>query len=143
MSDMEVYRMSEASVIEPVGAKVAVTCVGQTADAPIDPRFGRCQYFVILDADGRIEAVENAARDLGNGAGIQAAQEMIDRKVDAVITGDVGPNAYRVLSAANIDVYVGCKGTVKDAIGQFRRRDLAQANAATSPGHHGMGRGRR
>ena len=135
--------MNEAIVIQPVGAKIAVTCAGQTVDAPIDPRFGRCQYFIIIDTDGRVEAVENAARDLGNGAGIQAAQEMIDRKVDAVLTGDVGPNAYRVLSAADIDVYVGCKGTVKDAVERYRNHDLAQASAATSPGHHGMGRGRR
>lgn len=135
--------MSEASVIEPVGAKVAVTCVGQTTDAPIDPRFGRCQYFVILDINGRVEAVKNSARGLGNGAGIQAAQEMIDRRVDAIITGDVGPNAYRVLSAAEIDVYVGCRGTVSDAIDRFRRNDLAQASAATAPGHHRMRKGRR
>jgi predicted Fe-Mo cluster-binding NifX family protein len=135
--------MGETSVIKPVGARVAVTCVSDAPDAVIDPRFGRCQYFMILGPDGGIEVVPNTAKDLGNGAGIQAAQEMIDRKVEAVITGDVGPNAYRVLSAAGIDVYVGCGGAAKDAIERYRRGDLAQATAATSPGHHGMGRGSR
>lgn len=135
--------MGETSVIEPVGARIAVTCVSDAPDTAIDPRFGRCQYFMILGPDGRIEIVPNAAKDLGNGAGIQAAQEMIDRKVEAVITGDVGPNAYRVLSAAGIDIYVGCGGAAKEAIERYRRGALAQATGATSPGHHGIGRGGR
>ncbi len=131
------------TTIQPVGARVAVTCAGDTPDDPVDPRFGRCQYFMILALDGALEAVPNKARGLGNGAGIQAAQEMIDKKVDAVLTGDVGPNAYTVLAAAGVDIYVGCGGTVREVIEKYRSEDLAKTDSATSPGHHGMGRGGR
>ena len=98
---------------------------------------------MILSPEGALQAVPNMARGLGNGAGIQAAQEMIDRNVDAVITGDVGPNAYSVLSAAEIDVYVGFAGTVREAIEGFRNGDLARAASPTARSHHGMGRGAR
>ena len=122
---------------------MAVTCAEDSPDSSVDPRFGRCQYFMILSPEGALQAVPNMARELGNGAGIQAAQEMIDRNVDAVITGDVGPNAFSVLSAGEIDVYVGFAGTVREAIERFRSGDLVRAGSPTARGHHGMGRGAR
>lgn len=134
--------MAEATT-QPVGARVAVTCAGDTLDDPVDPRFGRCQYFMILALDGALEAVPNNARGLGNGAGIQAAQEMITRKVDAVLTGDVGPKAYTVLTAAGVDIYVGCGGTVREVIERHRNGDLAKAYSATASGRHRMCIGRR
>ena len=76
--------------------KIAISANGTDRNAQVDPRFGRCQYFLIIDTDGdQTEAVPNAAQSAGGGAGIQAAQTVADRNVEAVLTGNVGPNAHR------------------------------------------------
>ncbi len=124
------------------GRSIAVTSTGTTADSPMDPRFGRCAYFAVVDPTGKIEHVPNAARALGNGAGIQAAKQIIDMGIEAVITGDVGPNAFRVLSAAGVKIFAGASGTVAQAIEMLRRGDLRPVSSSTAPGHHGMGGGR-
>lgn len=119
--------------------RLAVSATGESMDSPMDPRFGRCSYFVVVDADGSHKAVRNTGQALGNGAGIQAAQQIVDMGVGAVITGDVGPNAFRVLSAGNVRMYVGGSGTVASALEAYRRGDLRQTASSTSPGHHGQG----
>jgi predicted Fe-Mo cluster-binding NifX family protein len=119
-----------------------VTSTGRGLDSPMDSRFGRCAFFAVVDPEGDVEAVPNTARGLGNGAGIQAAKQIVDMKVEAVITGDVGPNAFRVLSAAGVRVYIGAQGTVRGVLDGYRTGALRQASASTAPGHHGMRRGR-
>lgn len=121
------------------GIRIAVSSTGESMDSPIDPRFGRCSYFVVIDESGGHRAVQNLGQALGNGAGIQAAQQIVDLGVDAVITGDVGPNAFRVLDAGGITTYVGCAGTVGSALESYRRGELQQTSTSTSPGHHGRG----
>ncbi|AKJ63402.1 NifB/NifX family molybdenum-iron cluster-binding protein [Kiritimatiella glycovorans] len=129
--------------------KVAVTARGPGLDDAVDPRFGRCPYFVIVETDTMTaETVENPNAALGGGAGIQSAQAMADQGARAVLTGNCGPNAHRTLQAAEIEVFVGASGTVREAVESYRNGTL---NAATSPnvGSHfgsggggGMGRGR-
>lgn len=124
--------------------RLAFTSSGTTVDNPIDPRFGRCPYFMLYDEQAnRWEALPNSAMSLGNGAGIQAAQHLASKRVTAVMTGDIGPNAHRVLSAAGIRVYVGCHGTVESALEDYRAGRLTVATGPTGPGHHGAGLGRR
>ena len=108
----------------------------------MDSRFGRCAFFAVIGPEGAIEAVPNSARELGNGAGIQAAKQIIDMKVGTVITGDVGPNAFRVLEAAGIKVFVGAHGSVRDVLDEYRSGELKEAATSTAPGHHGMRGGR-
>ena len=122
---------------------IAVTSTGPEMDSPMDPRFGRCTYFAIIDPSGNMKPVANGAQSLGNGAGIEAAKQVSDLKVGTVITGNVGPNAFRVLAAAGIKVFVGGSGTVREALEKYRQGSLTQTSASTSPGHHGMGGGRR
>ncbi|HEX7391633.1 MAG TPA: NifB/NifX family molybdenum-iron cluster-binding protein [Thermoplasmata archaeon] len=126
------------------GRRLAVSSTGSSTADAVDPRFGRCAYFVISDeSSGRTEIVANTARALGNGAGIQAAQDLLNRGVTIVVTGDVGPNAYRTLSAAGIRVF-RCTGTsVADAIRDFKLGKLVEVSRPTSPGHHGHGAGGR
>ena len=129
------------------GARVAITSSGPALSAAVDGRFGRCEYFLIVDGtDGSVTPVPNGARSLGGGAGIQAAQQLVALEVEAIVTGDVGPNAYRVLVAAGIRMFVGSSGTCDDALAAYREGRLREASAATSPGHHGghgLGGGRR
>ncbi len=103
--------------------KVCVTAKGEDLDAEVDPNFGRAQYFVIVDPDMlEFEAFENPSVDLDHGAGIQSAQFVAGRGISAVLTGQVGPNARRVLDSAGIRVITveGC--TIREAIAWMKRR---------------------
>ena len=122
--------------------KIAISSVGKEFESQVDPRFGRCAYFAIVDSSDALCVVENTAREFTNGAGIQAARQVCEMKVDAVVTGDIGPNAFRVLSAAGIRVFVGGAGTVRDALKWYRNGSLREAVTSTAAGHRGMG-GRR
>jgi predicted Fe-Mo cluster-binding NifX family protein len=124
--------------------KIAVSAAGGSLDSPVDPRFGRCQYFIIVDTETMsFEAIPNMSADSMSGAGIQAAQEMAGRGVGAVITGNIGPNAYQVLSSAGIRILIGASGTVREAVEMFKRGQLQDAAIPGSPGFGpGSGRGR-
>lgn len=122
--------------------KICVTATSPNLDAQIDPRFGRCQYFVIVDPDTmEFEAISNESAAAMGGAGIQAAQTVADKGVEAVITGNVGPNAFRTLSAASIKIFTGASGTVQDAIQSYKNGELQEPTDATASAHSGMGAG--
>ena len=122
--------------------KVAASATGATMDAAVDPRFGRCSYFVLVDTDDMtFEAVENGNSMLGGGAGIQSAQLMAQKGVKAVLTGSCGPNAHEALRAAGIDVVVGCSGPVTEVVERFKSGQLCTASAPNVATHSGM-RGR-
>jgi len=126
--------------------KIAISATAPQLDADLDPRFGRCQYFLIVDTESmEFEAIENPAIMAPGGAGIQAAQLVAQKGVEAVITGDCGPNAFQVLSAAGIPVFVGASGSVRDVVEAHREGKLSPiAAASTGPGagmRGGMGGG--
>jgi predicted Fe-Mo cluster-binding NifX family protein len=119
--------------------KVAVTSTNPSLDAALDPRFGRCMHFVIVETDDMsFEAVDNAAMSLGGCAGIQAARLMADRGVKVVLTGNCGPNAFQTLKAAGIDLIVGCSGTVSEVVEQFKSGKLKSSDAPNVNVHSGM-----
>ncbi|MFZ0726686.1 MAG: NifB/NifX family molybdenum-iron cluster-binding protein [Desulfobacterales bacterium] len=117
--------------------KVAVSSTGKDLEASLDARFGRAAYFVIVDPDTlAFEAVENRQNlNLPQGAGIQAAKTVLQHKADALITGNCGPKAFKVLAAAKIKVYVGAAGRVRDIVEQFKKGDLSESNEASVEGH--------
>jgi predicted Fe-Mo cluster-binding NifX family protein len=122
--------------------KVAISATGPTLDAEVDPRFGRCRYFIIADPETlEFEAVDNASAGSSSGAGISAAQVVAGKGVEAVLTGNCGPNAYQVLSPAGIKVITGVSGKVKDVIAEYKLGTYAAAQQASVPGHFGMGTG--
>jgi predicted Fe-Mo cluster-binding NifX family protein len=124
--------------------KVAISATGASLDAAVDPRFGRCSTFVLVETDDMtFEAIENGNSSLGGGAGIQSAQLMSHRGVKAVLTGNCGPNAHQTLSAAGIDVIVGCSGTIADVVARFKSGQLRPAAAPNVASHSGMGGGGR
>ena len=121
--------------------RIAVTAQGTDLDSAIDPRFGRCRSFVIADSDSEeFEAFSNDGVMASGGAGTQSAQFLANKGVDAVITGNVGPNAARALEAAGIEVYSTAAGTVRDALQAFKAGKLSAVSGATVDSHHGMGR---
>ncbi|MFC1870588.1 NifB/NifX family molybdenum-iron cluster-binding protein [Chloroflexota bacterium] len=123
--------------------KIAITATAASLDADIDPRFGRCRYFIIADPDNmEFEALENSSAMAGGGAGISTAQTIAGKGIEAVLTGNCGPNAYRVLTAAGIKVVTGVSGKVQDVVQSYKMGRLPPSSQPNVPGHFGMGRGR-
>ena len=123
--------------------KVCVTAGASGLDAPMDPRFGRGPFFVIVDTDSMSEnSIANTLVNATSGAGIQAAQEIARQGATALITGNVGPNAMQTLSAAKIDVYqYQGAGSVRDVVEKFKRGELTKIADASVSAHAGMGAG--
>jgi predicted Fe-Mo cluster-binding NifX family protein/Pyruvate/2-oxoacid:ferredoxin oxidoreductase delta subunit len=122
--------------------KIAVTATGPSLNDHVEPRFGRCPYFLIADADSmEFEAVENPNIAAGGGAGVQSAQLMADKGVETVLTGNCGPNAYNVFGAAGIQVIVGVSGVVHDAIKEFKAGAFTSTSGPNVTSHFGMGAG--
>ena len=96
--------------------KIVMSATGPSLDSALDPRFGRCAYFVILDSDtGALAAVENPFLDTAGGAGTQAAQWVLDQEADVLLTGRCGPKAAAVLSDAGLRVLEGASGSLREA----------------------------
>lgn len=120
--------------------KIGISATKPSLDADVDPRFGRCQFFIIVDPETmQFEALENSSAMAGGGAGISAAQMIADKGVQAVLTGNCGPNAYQVLSTAGIQVITGVSGKVKDAIEQHKSAKFQASSQPNVPDHFGMG----
>lgn len=130
--------------------KIVVTANGKGLDAPTSPFFGRCPWYVLVETETlECETIANPAQSAAGGAGIQAAQYLVAQGVQAVVSGNVGPNAFQVLRTASIPVYLSADGTVRQAVEGFQAGQLEAANAPTAPSHiglggrgHGGGRGR-
>lgn len=117
-----------------------MSAAGPTLDAQVDPRFGRCAYFVVVDPSTMaFEAVENSSISAAQGAGIATAQMIAGKGVEAVLTGNCGPNAYQALEAAHVKVITGVTGTVRDAVAAYKDGRLQSVSQANVASHHGMG----
>lgn len=122
--------------------KIAVSAVGNTLEAQVDRRFGRCTYFLIVDSETfEFDAFSNEASSAMGGAGIQAAQTVAKNGAKVVITGNVGPNAYGTLSAAGVEVITGVSGTVREVVEKYKKGELKKTGAPNVRGHFGMGMG--
>ncbi len=118
--------------------RIAISSTGKDLDAQVDPRFGRCQYFIFLDPKTMdFEVVENQGVGAMGGAGVQAAQLVAQKGATALITGNLGPNAASALSASGIKVYLVPGGTVKEAAQAYKSGTLKEAGGATVPPHFG------
>ncbi len=117
--------------------KVAFTTTGTDLGAPLDERFGRAPRFLVYDVDsGAIEVIGNRAGvEASGGAGIQAAEAIARSGARSLVTGHCGPNAFRVLAAAGIQVYPSSAATVEEALEAFRAGRLEEARGADVPGH--------
>lgn len=119
--------------------KICVTSQGDNLDSQVDPRFGRCQYFIIVDTDtSELEAIQNPNIDAMGGAGIQSGQLVAGKEVKAVITGNVGPNAFQTLQAAGIDAITGISGGVKEAIEKYKKGELKPTQGPSVNSKFGM-----
>ncbi|HNX09945.1 MAG TPA: NifB/NifX family molybdenum-iron cluster-binding protein [Methanothrix sp.] len=124
--------------------KICVTATAAGIDSPMDPRFGRCPFFVLVDLDSMSEnSIANINSSASSGAGIQASEELARQGVSALVTGNIGPNAMLTLSKAMIDVYqYQGGGSVRDVVEKFKRGELAKISSPSVQAHAGTGQGR-
>ena len=121
--------------------KICISSTGPNLTDQVDARFGRCPYFLFVDSESSklLKSVVNQSVHSMQGAGITAAQLVANEKVEAVITGNVGPNAFHVLTISKIKIYTGVFNmTVETALAEFKKGQLQQL---TSQPVGGMGRG--
>lgn len=115
--------------------------ISSTEDGNVDARFGRCPKFKIIEVEDKAikgeKTIDNAAAMQMGGAGIKAAQIMGDEKVEAVITGNLGPNAMMTLKQLGIDAYQG-SGTTEQAVKDFMDKKLKKIEDSTVGLHGGM-----
>jgi predicted Fe-Mo cluster-binding NifX family protein len=116
--------------------RIAITAVGTSLDAAVDPRFGRAQYILIVEDGKLVEAVDNSKGiNAFSGAGIQAGKLLADKKVNVLLTGNCGPNAFKALQAAGIRVGVEQSGTVQEALERFQQGAISFADQPNVEGH--------
>jgi predicted Fe-Mo cluster-binding NifX family protein len=119
--------------------KICITSQGDNLDADVDPRFGRCKYFIFVDTDTlEFEATQNPNLEAMGGAGIQSGQLVAGRQVKAVMTGNVGPNAFQTLQAAGIDIITSVSGTVKEAIEMYKKGDVTPTQSPSVNSKYGL-----
>jgi predicted Fe-Mo cluster-binding NifX family protein len=116
--------------------RVAISAREDDIDSLVEQRFGRARWFIVADTDAEDwEAHDNGEKvSAGHGAGVQAASDVVRLGVSAVITGDIGPNAFRVLSAAHVGAYAVGTVSVREALAALRAGELREVSRATVPG---------
>jgi predicted Fe-Mo cluster-binding NifX family protein len=123
--------------------KIAVTATGEGLDAPASPIFGRSACISLIETDTlECESLSNPAVSASGGAGIQAAQFLIERGAQALVTGNVGPNAFQVFSAARVPVYLYDGPSVRQAVQAFVSGELTEVSGPSARSHSGIGGGR-
>ncbi len=119
--------------------KVAITSYDKDLAGKVDLSFGRAKWFVVVDMEsGSVEAHSNKQNvNAAQGAGIQAAQNISNLGVDVILTGNVGPNAFKALKAAGIKILIIDKDIkqVESALSQWKAGHLKEVHDATIEGH--------
>ncbi|KYC49366.1 MAG: Dinitrogenase iron-molybdenum cofactor [Candidatus Methanofastidiosum methylothiophilum] len=121
--------------------KIAISSTGTELTSQVDQRFGRCSYFLIVDVEtNNFEVYPNSAASAPNGAGIEAAKNLVKKGVKAIISGNIGPNAFQILQAEGIEVVPEFKGTADEAVRFFKEGNYSKAAHHNVNAHSGLGR---
>jgi predicted Fe-Mo cluster-binding NifX family protein len=124
--------------------RIVVSSQGENLDAVASPVFGRCPTYLFVDTEAMVfEAVPNPAMNQGGGAGIQAAQFVVSQGAEAVLSGNLGPNAFDVLQAAEVPAYLIVEGSVSEAVKAYKEGRLQPMAVPNVPAHAGTGGGMR
>ena len=117
--------------------KIAITAQGKELSSEIDLRFGRAKWLIVIDTEtGDYQVHDNVVNlNAAQGAGIQTGQNIANLGVEIVITGNVGPNAFKTLNAADVRIFLAEKQTVQKAIDSFKAGKLKEVNQANVKGH--------
>ena len=123
--------------------KIAISATGTNLEAQVDPRFGRCQYFLIIDPDTmEFEVVANSGVAAAGGTCVSTSQMLASKGVQSVLTGNCGPNVFQVLNSAGIKIMTGVTGTMQEAIQDYKAGKYQASTQAITGPHSRSGRGR-
>lgn len=115
--------------------KIAITSHSGDSRAAFDSRFGRADYFMLYDQENDTWDCQPNTQNLeaAHGAGIQAGQALIKTGAQVLITGHVGPKAFKVLNTGKVNMYMvsDSGGTVEDALAAYQAGKLTAIMAPT------------
>ncbi|ENJ9653075.1 NifB/NifX family molybdenum-iron cluster-binding protein [Clostridium botulinum] len=118
--------------------KIAISSTGKTMENLLDIRFGRCEYFQIHDTESKeVKMLENEGQNASGGAGIVASNQLVDEKIDVIITGNFGPNAFEIIEKAGVKAYKCESISITSVIEKYNKGELEQISMS-GPAHHGM-----
>ena len=118
--------------------KICITAQGNNLESQVDPRFGRCQFFIIVDTEtDETDILENPNKDGMGGVGIQSGQIMAEKTVKVVLTGNVGPNAFQTLEAGGIEIITGVSGNIKEVIEKYKKGEFRSTQGPSVDSHFG------
>lgn len=117
--------------------KIAISSSGSELTSPVDSRFGRAPVFIVYDTENGEHTAESNSLNLSaaQGAGIQTARNVVTTGARAVISGNFGPKAFRVLEESGVKMYRYSSGTVADAVSDFKAGRLPEVQSANVNGH--------
>lgn len=111
--------------------KVAFSATEKNKDSILDQRFGRCDYFQVYDTETKeIKVIDNEGQSASGGAGIAASNQIVNEKVDAVVTGSLGPNAFDIINESEIKMYKCDSISIEDAIEKYNLNQLEEIKSA-------------
>ncbi len=117
--------------------KVAITSIDGTLEGKVDERFGRARKIIVYDTDTKEHvALDNSMNlNAAQGAGTQAAQNVVQTGAKAIISGHFGPKAFQVIQMAGLEIYSATDMTVAEAIKGFVEGKLAKLTGADVSSH--------
>jgi predicted Fe-Mo cluster-binding NifX family protein len=114
--------------------KIAISSDGNNLESNVDPRFGRCPFFLIVELDSNnfqiINVMKNEGESQNQGAGIRTAQQISELNVEFVISGQIGPNASKILNELGIKQYCA-SGIIKNVLNDFVKNEFIQKNSSS------------
>ena len=118
--------------------KIAISSTGKNMENLLDMRFGRCEYFQIHDTESKeVKILENKGQNASGGAGIVASNQLVDEKIDVIITGNFGPNAFEIIEKAGVKAYKCESISITSVIEKYNKGEIEQISMS-GPAHHGM-----
>ena len=119
--------------------KIVIPVDEKTLESDVCASFGRTPYFLIHDTETKESVfIDNSAAASTGGAGIKAAQTIVDNKANVLLTPRCGENAVDVLKSADIKIFKTTSASAKDNIDDFINGKLSLLDEIHA-GFHGHG----
>lgn len=119
--------------------KIAFSTMGNDMDGAVESRFGRCANFLIYDTESNNFSVyKNESSTARGGAGIKAAEQIVNLGAIAIITGNVGPNAHQALSAAGVKIVQSSCSSIQDELKKYLANESKTYDSPSVESHHGV-----
>ena len=107
--------------------KIAISASGKKLSDLLDQRFGRCEFFQVYDSETKeIQILQNKGNQASGGAGIAAANQIVDENIEVIITGRLGPNAFDIVTENNIKAYTCECLSIGEILKKYDKKELKE-----------------